>query len=250
MHWLRYALAIALSLGAGCRARGGTDVGNGATASFDLGAYKPSATPISLDAQGPRVDTFLLAVEDFRLRRGSSCSGDESSPVVLDGPLVGDLLAPDPTQERDTIELASGAYCSLRASTAEIPAGLLPSSLASDGPVTVYVAGARADGVPFTVVLEQPLNLKLLSPSESPIELRDGSGFVLAFDLDAAIAALQLDALDGAPIRVDGKTNNAALSAFTNSLRKSASLFSDDNEDGVLDVPESSADKTLARGEL
>lgn len=246
-RWLPIFALIALGAAA-CRPRSGTDVGNGATASFDLGAYHPRSMPRSHVDHGAKIETFLLAAGDFRMRRGTECTGAEATNLVLEGPLVADLVREDAGEERDTIELAPGAHCFLRASTLPLPEGSLPADVVADGPVTVFVSGVRADGVRFSVLLDRELKLDLLSPSDKRIDVRDEAAFVMAFDVDAAIVALELEGIEEDPIRIDTNSNPSSLNAFAKSLRKSASLFADEDGDGILSDAESTEDKSVARG--
>lgn len=249
------ATILLLALGvAACRPRGGTDVGNGATATFDLGAYKPSATTTSAKpkvvASGATVERFYISVGDFRLKGGATCEGGRPDAITADGPLVGDLIAEDAASPSEPVELPSGNYCGMFAESLPVSQAELPGAgPGGDEEVSVFVAGQRRDGTPFTIVSSRAISFRLDAPSSKPFTVEGEVPFVVAFDVDGAIAAVDLDALEGSVIVVDEKTNTQALAAFEKSLKSSASLFLDDDDDGVLSEDESTVDRTLARGQ-
>ncbi|NUP13068.1 MAG: hypothetical protein HOW73_44070 [Polyangiaceae bacterium] len=240
-----------------CGPRGGTDVGNGATVSFDVGGYKPSSAPVvnTVSKKGQaRVDAFWVSVGSFQLQPGGSCQAPKKGgSFVFDGPVVGDLLQDTPSSAPDErVGVESGEYCRLRmtlepAAADELPAGA-PSEMAD---ASVFIRGVRADGTPFVVRSTRSVNLRLKAPEDHPFSLADHEALMIGFDADAAVAALDLDSLDAdVEIRIDEDTNVSRLSALENRMKTSSRLFRDEDANGVLSIEETTEAKELAIFEL
>jgi hypothetical protein len=239
-----------------CGPRGGTDVGNGATTTFDVGAYKTKSgagtDALTLES-GVEIETFWISTADFRLLPGSGCTGPTGTGKIdHEGPIVADLLQADPAPGRsEPVEIDAGDYCRLQAQlepvgSDELPAGA-PSELVD---AVIFVTGTRADGPPFTVRSGRSVELQLDAPDGAPFEMLGDNALAVAFDLEAMVGALDLDAAEGESIVIDETTDPPRLAAFENSVRGSARLFRDENQDGVLDDDESSPGKALALGQV
>lgn len=247
-------LALA-SFGHGCGPRGGTDVGNGVTATFDLGAYENDTAnevdPLLLD-HGVRIEQLWISVGRFRLSRNGSCSSaDGPDKLALDGPLIADLTREDSAPgTSEEVFVDEAAYCRLRARLVPVDPSDLPEGAPAElGGAALLVVGTRADGVAFTVRSSSNVMLSLDTAQDHPFELAGREGLMIAFDAQAAANALDLDDLevvDGVII-VDQRTNASKLAAFENALRKTAKLFRDEDADGLLSPTESAVDKALAR---
>lgn len=251
----RYFALSALLCASSCGPKGGTDVGNGATVTFDLSGYEDATGQTGSSSQaltltsGIRVDEVWVAVERFQLEAGTGCEGPEAGDVDVEGPVVRNLIAPGAGLGQDGLaEIEPGPYCRLRlelheVSNKELPAGA-PSDLAG---AAILVRGARADGVAFTVRSRQGVEFRLDAKNGS-FEISGKEDFFVGFELGALIAALDLDSLGPAAIVIDDQTNSERLDGFNDALQTSARLFRDENENGALDTSESSDEKELAEG--
>jgi hypothetical protein len=239
----------------GCGPRAGTDVGNGATSTFDVGAYKSGLTPKSHPvpfADGVVVTEAWLSVGEFRLLPGAGCgNSDLDGPLALEGPITADLTHEDAASGRsEEVEVQAGAYCQLRAEVEPVDE---PGSLPDDAPAelvgaALFVRGVRADGVPFTVRSTRGITLRLDAPDQAPFNLAGENALVVAFDLEAAVAALELDALEGPSIAIDENAEPQRLTGLEGSLREGARLFRDLDADGVLSADEAEPGRALAVG--
>ncbi|NUP08026.1 MAG: hypothetical protein HOW73_18425 [Polyangiaceae bacterium] len=253
-HGLLVTFGI-VAAGLGCGPRGGTDVGNGVTATFDVSAYKGAGTDeVSTLSSGARVDAFWISVAGFRLLPGAGCTGSSGEgQLTLDGPIVANLAEQDAAPgSSDDVAVDGGEYCRLRASLEQASASdLPPGAPASLEGASLYLEGVRADGTPFRLRSKRKVSLQLDAPEGTSFELAGDSHLVVAFDLEEAVASLDLDTLDGDDeIVIDETIEPQRLTAFEGSLRTAARLFRDEDDDGILSEAEASPGKALARGEL
>lgn len=251
-------VVAAVAFAASCGPRGGTDVGNGMT--VDLGKVQhpaPKEKPSSIRLEsGAVVEHFWVSVGTMRFHGGGgSCGGGnaDADPSSFGGSLFGDLVANDPVKEAPALDLAAGAYCHLSVDL-EPAAADAPPEIAG---ATVSIEGSRSDGNPFVATVGKKLKLHLDPVGNSPFVLDDGSALVIAFDIDDAVASLRLDdvAIDpavsgpgGPRIVVDASSDPSRIAQLEKSIRTTASLYRDEDGDGLFDDAESTEGKALAIG--
>lgn len=248
------AAALGASIGGfACGPRSGTDVGNGATASVDLHAYKkaPAAKAQSLSlASGARVDGAWMSLAALRLLPGASCGPATDAPVHVPGPFVADLLGDGVLGGAASFALAPGVFCGMRAEFAPLSAASLPAGAPAElGDASVAVWGARADGVPFLVRsnMSDPMDLRALGAA---FAVAAGSNpYWLAYDVEPWIGALGLETLSGATLLVDATTNADRLAPFELAVKTSARLFRDANQDGQFTDDDHAEEDELAEGQ-
>jgi hypothetical protein len=245
-------IALAVVTATSCGPKGGTDVGNGATVSFNVRAFEPSpptgGQAITL-ASGVVVESVWAAIEDFRLSPASFCGGGgngDANDVDFEGPAIADLLGLGVVNGVPSYRVAAGDYCRLRVTLhavdpAELPA-TAPPELAGH---SVLVTGRRADGVPFTIRTDQKFSLRL--DAATPFDLAGEEPLIIGFDLASMIESVGLDSFPGPTIVIDSSTQSV-LSQFDQALRKAPSLFRDADGDGDLSPAESAAGEALAVG--
>jgi hypothetical protein len=257
----RRALAVMALAMTACGPRGGTDVGNGATVSFDLSGYE-AKTPIdTTDATGSQkqaitlttgdtVDEVWIAVERFQLQPGATCSGADTTATTYDGPLIVNLLDGNPMAS-DKIAIQSGSYCRLRLELHEVDATELPAGAPQElAGASLLMRGHRADGVPFTVRSRQHVEFRLDAGSGGAFVLEGDNPLIVGFELGSMVRALDLGPLGTLPIVIDDKTNVDRLNGLDKALRSAATLFRDEDEDGELGEDESAPGKEIAEGQL
>lgn len=261
VHFLRRLAAVNLSVMAlvSCGPRGGTDVGNGATVTFDMRGFeeKPEpkgageSKPMSLHlSTGDRVDELWVVVDRFKLRADGKCAGEEepTEPVDARGPFVAEVLSTGIVGALPEATVPEGAYCrfemSLHALKVEEAPASAPAELIG---ATVLMRGERADGTPFVVRSAKGANFKL-NAVEEPFTVSDGTPFFLGVEMSSLVAALDLDSLDGAEIVVDDTSNEDRLADFEGALKSAVRLFEDQDRDGDLSAEEAAPGATLAEG--
>jgi hypothetical protein len=240
-----------LSLFASCGPRGGTDVGNGATVKLNLRGYqKPasSAAAITL-ASGTEVDTLWIAVADVRLQAGARCGQNDNvdDTIDFDGVAVADLLDAGVLGPRPEFVEASGPHCRLRMDLHPIAAEELPQGAPAElVGHALLIRGSRADGVPFIARSNLPGQLRLDSRQDSFAVADGDDAFIVGFDLVAVVESLELDTFEGEEIVIDDRTEPDIVAKLNKELRKSATLFRDGDDDGVLSAAESADAAALA----
>ncbi|MFO0612188.1 MAG: hypothetical protein U0414_06360 [Polyangiaceae bacterium] len=246
------SLALVVACTASCLPRAGTDVGNGLTVKLNLQlAPELAATTESkkvLLADGAILDQLWVATAKYRLTPGANCS--EPDPRIdIPGPAFADLLGVGFVDGAKTFPTDGNTFCKLSFSFHEAAADALPAGVPLElGGASLFLRGHRADGVVFTVRSTMKDTLKL-DATDGSFELRGTDpALIVAFDLDAATAALELEALSGNPITIDDKTNPSALKAFDAALRKSAKLFDDEDKNGELSAGETDDEHKLGEG--
>lgn len=230
-------------------AKGGTDVGNGATVELDLSGYEAppqgAAQALTLSS-GTRVDAVWMAVDRIRLRPGTDCSTADTD-LDVEGPLVADLVGGGLLGGPVAFQVEAGPFCRLRVGFHDIdPASVPAGAPAAMGGLSILVQGARGDGTPFTVASEVNDEFELLARNGSFSLPAGASPLFLAYDLGPWMAALDLDSLAGSPIVVDKSQNADRLAAFEDAVKASARLFRDQNRDGTLSALESGSGQELA----
>lgn len=245
-------LAFGLMLAASCGPKGGTDVGNGATVSFNVRGYEEpamsGAQSLTLE-NGVQLDAVWVAIDQFRLQRGAGCTGADSPDVDFEGPAVADLLDAGVVGGLPQFDVEGGEYCRLRVNLHDVAAEELPPGAPPElAGSSVVVIGRRADGVPFTIRTAQRMELRLDAVG-SPFELAGEEPLILGFDLRALIDSVELDTFTGPSILIDATNTPSVIAQFDQAVRTGASLFRDDNADGVLSPPEHAQGKALARGQ-
>ncbi|MBL9021620.1 MAG: hypothetical protein JNL21_05445 [Myxococcales bacterium] len=236
------ALACGLVLLASCGPKGGTDVGNGATVKLNVRGYEQptmgGAQSVTLE-NGVELDSVWIAVEKVKLRAGEDCSGGSDPPVDFEGPAIADLLGAGVVNDVPQFDVEAGSYCRLHVSLHRVDATELPPSAPAElAGSSVVVLGRRADGVPFTIRTKQSFELKLDARGGVPFELSGEEALILGFELRALIDAVELDSFSGPEIVIDDDTAPPVIARFDQAIRKSASLFDDQNADGGLSPSE------------
>ncbi len=245
---------------ASCGPRGGTDVGNGATVTFDLRGFeeKPdaedpdSAKPKSLVlTNGDRVDELWIVVEKFKLSASGKCTDAEPSSEDADaeGPFVAEVLSEGVLGALPMASVPAGEYCRLEMALHELEQDEAPSAAPDDliGSAVV-MRGQRADGTPFTVRTKQGVKFTL-DAVDASFSVADGAPFLLGIELSGLVSSLDLSSLDGPEIVIDSESNQDRLKDFDGALREAARLFEDQNGDGDLSEQESGPDAALAKGQ-
>jgi hypothetical protein len=253
LAFVALGLGSLVSLSSGCGPRSGTDVGNGATVTFDARGFerKPKAQERSLVlGSGDRVDELWIVVEKFRLSQGGACDADEDvEDIAAQGPFVAEVLEGGILGALPTADVAAGDYCRLRLDLHELREDEVPAGAPADlAGFAVLVRGERADGVPFVVRSKQGVEFKL-DAKDASFEIADGLPFVLGLELGSLIGSLELATLEGPSIVIDPETNPDQLKAFRDALRTSVRLFEDQDRDGALSEAESAESEELAVGE-
>ncbi len=245
-------LALPLALGA-CGPRGGTDVGNGATVTFDLSGYEKAqgtGQQALILSSGVQIDEVWVAVERFQLVGGPACDDDSGTETTFEGPIIANLLDDDPGMT-SPIAITPGDYCRLRLELHEVAADELPvgapPALAG---AALLMRGRRSDGTTFEVRSRQNVEFRLDAQGDAPIVLRGDSPLIVGFELGSLVEALSLPSLPAGPIVIDESQNVDRLNDLNRALRKAATLFRDDDDDGKLSPDEASEGKELAEGQL
>jgi hypothetical protein len=249
---LAAVVALPLAIFA-CGPRGGTDVGNGATVTFDLSGYEkaPGAGQQALTlSSGVQIDDVWVAVERFQLVGGTACEDGSTTETTYDGPIIANLLDQDPGMSTP-IAITPGDYCRLRLELHEVDADELPVGAPPElAGAAVLIRGKRSDGTPFIVRSRQNVEFRLDAKGDAPIVLQGDSPLIVGIELGSVIDGLNLPALAGNPVVVDENNNVERLNQLNKALRQAATLFRDGNDDGKLTPDESSDGKELAEGQL
>ncbi len=245
-------LALAIALASSCGPKGGTDVGNGATVSYNVRAYEkaPSASEQALTlSNGVEVDAVWVSIEQFRLTPGGSCgAGAAGDPPDFQGPVIADLLGAGVVTELPRYDVDAGEYCRLRVTLHAVDAAELPATAPPElAGHSVLVTGRRADGTAFSIRTDQKFQLKL--DADTPFELRGVEPLIIGFDLASMIASVDLDSFPGPTIVVDA-TTPSVIAQFDQALRAAPSLFRDEDGNGDLSPAESAAGEEIAEGSL
>jgi hypothetical protein len=230
-----------------CGPKGGTDVGNGATAtvSFNLRAVEDSegtssAYVVTLK-NGVKVDAVWIAVEHFELRAGEDCGGDVGENVTYEDRAIANLLTAGIAGERPVFDVPPGAYCRLRMRLHKVAANDVPSDAPAElAGNSILITGRRGDGVPFTVASKQNVNFRL-DANDASFDIEGDQPFILAFSLLAMIDSLELDSYPGPTIVIDDASEPQVVNEFDRALREAVTLHRDTNADGALSAEEGSA---------
>lgn len=233
-----------------CGPKAGTDVGNGLTVKLNVQlAPEPTADKqASALAGGVVIDELWVATSKYRLSPGIDCAHPDPK-LDLPGLAVADLLGEGFIGGARSFGAMGDTFCKLSFEFASAkPTDLPPGAPPELADASIFLRGHRADGVVFTVRSRAKEPVKLDAKGGS-FELEGAeSALVIAFDVQAAINALELDALKGDPIVVDGTMNGPALKAFDKAIRDAVKLFSDDDKDGKLGPGETDEEHELGHG--
>jgi hypothetical protein len=200
---------------------------------------------------GPVIDGAWLAVDQVGFRRDAACTPDTPATVTVDGPFLLDLGAGTTPAELAGVDLAPGGYCSVELIWAQAPAAPPDPAPAELGGVTVLLTGDRGDGTPFVLRSARTDLLQLDAVElQTTIPVTD-RGLFVDFDADQMLQSLDLDTAvidaDGT-IRIEVGANDDLLALFARDLHGSATLYDDDDGDGVLDPAERAQGQGLAFG--
>lgn len=259
--WGRAALFGAVVLASSCGGpKGGTDVGNGATATFDLGKYHPNAAGEGAQdevrsftlANGMRVDAFWLSLSEVSLQQGQC--GAKPPKDAVDHPLVGNFVQEDVlSKPSEALSLPGAKQCSVRIELDAVDAADLPADAPAElAGASLFVRGVLPDQTPFIVRSTSRQVFHVDAPKDRPIEVANQDPFMIAFDVEDAIMSLELAELDveDGIVLIDDQHNNKGLAKLKKSIRSRAALFRDSDANGVLSADESTADRVLATGTL
>jgi hypothetical protein len=236
---LRGFFACALgSLVSSCS--GGTETGNPTfQAELSYTAYSSAPLLIGLRELGSRavVDNAWLDLDRVQLLGAGSCA--DANPPAASAPAlgIGDHAAGQHNATR--FALSEGEYCALNlpfvlASQDQIQDGV-PDDLARH---SIMLAGALADGTPFTLLSAKTATVRLLADAGSFEINAEQPQTLIAFDVAAWLADLDWSAavrVDGT-IRISANDNPALLAQFERQLSRGVALFRDADGDGKLDA--------------
>jgi hypothetical protein len=249
-------LVLAAPLAAlSCGPRGGPDVGNGATVSFDLSGYEaPVPTGTASPGQqaivlrsGVHVDEVWVAVEKFHLVEATVCDDGADEETDFEGPIIANLVDQTPGTS-SPVAIVPGSYCRLELELHEVAADELPAGAPAElAGAALFIRGTRSDGRPFTVRSKQKVDFRL-EASDAPIPISGDNPLIVGIELGAMMTALDLGTLTDDPIVIDETTNPDRLAALEQALREAARLFRDDDDDGTLSDTEAAEGKEIAEG--
>ncbi len=233
-----------------CGPKGGTDVGNGATVSFNVRGFQAppagGAQSVVL-ASGVEVDALWIAVERFRIRPGEECNASADGEREVLGPLVVDLLSTVRAEALPELAVPSGPYCRVRLDLHEVALEELPPGAPAElAEHAVMVTGRRSDGVPFTARTNLSTEFRLDAKDEPVLIAAGENALIIGYELDGLVASLDLDSHAGPTIMIDDASAPQTVAAFDKALRAAARLFRDEDEDGALSPSESAPGKELA----
>jgi hypothetical protein len=219
-----------------------TDVGNPEDEKVDVeldfsGYEQTQAGALTLESDA-RIDSAWIVLSQFRFQSKSACG--EEGPFDATEPVVIDLLASEPTYELPMFTKKAGDYCKLDIGFSNVPAEELPESApAGLADQSVYVTGARSDGVEFRIEAEFDTLFHLNGALQS-FKLEQGSNhLIVGFALDAWLNEPKLDAVRGEdPIIINATTRPEMLADFEAAVGRSTRLFRDRNENRRLDADE------------
>lgn len=228
-----------------CGPKGGTDVGNGATVSFNLRAIEDgegssSAHVVKLK-NGVEIDSVWIAVEHFELRAGEDCGGNVGQNVSYEGRAIANLVTAGVAGERPVFDVPAGPYCRLRMRLHKVAANELPTEAPAElAGNSILITGRRADSVPFTITSKVNVNFRL-DASDVSFEVEGDEPFILGFSLLAMIDALALDTYTENPIVISDTIAPQVVNEFDRALRQAVSMHRDTNADGALSADESAS---------
>lgn len=220
----------------------GTDVGNPqdepTQVELDFTGYAETQSGALVLESNARIDTAWVVLSQFRFRNVDDCE-TEDLPYDVTEPVVVDLLADEPTYLSPVFAKPAGEYCKLDVGFATVDAEALPDSApAGLAGVSVLVEGVRADGVEFRIEAGVDDDFELKGALHD-FELVGEQNLIVAFALDGWLNESQLDKIDGQDPIVISETQNAELmGSFRSSVKRSARLFRDENNNRRLDANE------------
>ena len=220
-----------------------TDVGNPeedkSDVTLDFSGYAQTQTSALTLSSEVEIDTAWLVLSQFRFLSEEECDAedgrfDATQPVVID------LLADEPTYTSPMFTKPSGEYCKLDVGFASVQADALPQRAPAElAGLSVLVEGARADGVEFRIeaTFDDLFHLNGLIQS---FKLEPGEQhLILGFALDEWINEAKLGAIRGEDlIVITSETHPEMLADFSASVKRSAELFRDRNDNRKLDASE------------
>lgn len=220
----------------------GTDVGNPqdepAQIELEFAGYaETQAGGLTLES-GLRIDSVWMVLSQFRFRSVDDCE-TEALPYDITEPVIVDLLAGEPTYEAPTFTKPAGEYCKLDIGFSRVSADALPDSAPRElAGLSVLVEGARADGVEFRIEADMDDEFELKGALKD-FELTGEQHLIIAFALDTWLNEAQLDNVnDQDPIVINAQQNSELMGSFRASLKRSARLFRDNNNNRRLDANE------------
>lgn len=242
----------ALALTAACDGpRGGTDVGNGATAtvSLDVRGYDDLAGAKGVASAGElQIDEVWVSLDRVRLRPGTRCTGPDER-IDVGGPLVAELmsgLVGGPV----ALDVELGTFCEFRAGFRRLDSESVPASAPPEliG-ASMFVRGHTASGTPFTVTSRQTEILRLTAIDGSFALGEDDDSLVLAFDLGRWLASIDFDdeSEGKQKIVIDDTHDAKKLAEVERQARESARLYRDADSDHDLGPEERASGQELAR---
>jgi hypothetical protein len=211
----------------------GTETGNPSIqeSSLTLHARSRDASVVTIGTGSGRirVDAAWMALGAVGL---SPCDGE---PREVLSPVTQDVVAaPEPRvfeHERD-------AYCALSSQHVLAPTALPPGAPPELADRSLVIIGRRTDDVAFRLGSAAVVPFTLSAPPPGfAVDDQDHS-LILAFDLAAWFADVDLDTiavLPGDSIRINAAENPDQLAAFEAAIAGSASLHHDLDGDAVLD---------------
>lgn len=217
----------------------GTETGN-PVAQQSLALETRSSSPdVSTDTRADaslHVSSAWISLGDLRFVESSDCEHGAGTRVDIDGPIAVELVE---EHKQLDLHLTAAKYCRvrLRMDKAKDIAGA-PSELEDH---SIVVNGTRADGVSFSLRSKRNYALDLRARDDA-FEVADAaSDMILAFDLSAWLAGVDLAAaLPNAAgvIAIDDGSERERLDVFEDNVKRAMELFRDRDGDAKLDDDE------------
>lgn len=174
------------------------------------------------------VEEAWVNIEEVRLVQAEVCDSSPETDHEVQGPFPTDLVSDTP----DTIRIpaAEGNYCRLRVELDEGGTGAL-----SD--LSIFVAGARGDGVPFEIRTDEVFELEVRGAGSGFALDPTGRQLLLGFDMSAWLGGIGLEEAvpDGGVVLVDEDHEPVLLEAFEEAVEAALGLWDDHDGDGDLD---------------
>lgn len=226
----------------------GTEVGNPATnddaiAQLEFTAYAGDPGGLTL-ASGVTIDEAWIVLNGARFLTSAECvEGQEGEAEVIEEPTFAiELISGREYPSAPLRSMPPGSFCELRldltsTETAELPEG---ADAALSGH-SLLVRGHRADGVAFTILMEEDEALEL-DARMMPFDLEKGEhSLLIGFAIDEWFINFDLSAQPNDELIIDEASQSELLDTFKENFQHSLRLFRDSNNDRILQADERTA---------
>ncbi len=251
------------SLISGCGgATGGTDSGNPDKISMQMLIYQASDffnhSLAQLELSNITFNKALFALDKIHFRSSGKCKqpGTSSDTEIIEGPILIDLLSNQAIMELSELEIPDGFYCRITLRFKKI-AGNISSDTIPIGN-SILIGGERSDGIAFEFAVTSTQGLKLEN-DKTGIAINKATQqnrFLIGFDIEQWFQNIDLfdNNLEiginsqGEPtIFINESINPSLYEQIILNIKKSAALFSDNDNDFNLDQTEQQ--QPLAEGD-